>query len=96
MGAPLRVPGISAIKALGSQDYLSRALRPANSRLDSSKLMNTFGLRMPDWKIGVARAVRELVEASTDSPFQTIQKNIAAQADLAALNAKISIKKRPP
>ncbi len=74
LGAPLQVPGISTIKALSSRDYPSRALRPANSRLDSSKLMNTFGLRMPDWKIGVARAVRELVEASTDSPFQTIQK----------------------
>lgn len=75
LGAPLQVPGISAIKALSSQDYPSRAVRPANSRLDSSKLMNAFGLRMPDWKIGVARTVRELVEASAESPFQPKQKS---------------------
>ena len=74
LGAPLRVPGISAIKALGSQDYPSRALRPGNSRLDSSKLMNAFHLRMPDWKIGVARTVRELVEAQQESPFLPLQK----------------------
>jgi dTDP-4-dehydrorhamnose reductase len=74
LDAPLQVSGISAIKALSSQDYPSRALRPANSRLDSSKLMQTFGLRMPDWKIGVARTVRELVESHADNPFEAIKK----------------------
>jgi hypothetical protein len=29
---------------------------------------------MPDWKIGVARAVRELVEAQAESPFQASLK----------------------
>ena len=74
LGAPLQVSGISAIKPISGQDYPSRALRPANSRLDSSKLMQAFCLRMPDWKIGVARTVRELVEASVDNPFSNPQK----------------------
>ena len=74
LDAPLTTPGISAIKALSSQDYPNRAQRPSNSRLDSGKLMNAFHLRMPDWKIGVARAVRELVEAQQENPFLKPQK----------------------
>ena len=74
LGAPLCIPSPMAIKALGSQDYPSRAQRPGNSRLDCSKLMNTFHLRMPDWKIGVARTERELVEASAEDPCQLAKK----------------------
>ena len=69
LDAPLRTPSPMAIKALGTEDYPTRAKRPYNSRLDSSKLMNTFNVRMPDWKIGVARTVRELLESSQDNPF---------------------------
>jgi len=36
------------------------ARRPLNSRLDVTRLEHTFGLRLPHWRSGVARAVAEL------------------------------------
>lgn len=69
LGAPLRISGPEAITPLRSGEYPSRARRPGNSLLDNNKLKNAFRLRMPDWSIGVARAVRELVEAGADNPF---------------------------
>lgn len=38
------------------------ARRPQNSRLDVGLLERRFGLRMPDWRAGVARVVTELNE----------------------------------
>jgi dTDP-4-dehydrorhamnose reductase len=35
------------------------AMRPHNSRLDTSKLQSTFGLVLPPWQAGVARMLRE-------------------------------------
>jgi len=35
------------------------AMRPRNSRLDTTKLQSTFGLCLPDWQAGVARMLRE-------------------------------------
>lgn len=35
------------------------AARPHNSRLDTTKLQSTFGLRLPGWQDGVARMLRE-------------------------------------
>jgi dTDP-4-dehydrorhamnose reductase len=37
------------------------ARRPANSRLDTQKLRNTFGLHLPDWQSGVARMLAEVL-----------------------------------
>ena len=37
------------------------AARPHNSRLDTSRLQNTFGLQLPPWQQGVARMVREIL-----------------------------------
>jgi dTDP-4-dehydrorhamnose reductase len=52
-----RVPRIDAI---ASSDYPTRARRPAYSRLDSRRLYDGFGLRLPDWRRGVAEVVAEL------------------------------------
>lgn len=49
-----------ATRAIASRDYPQKAARPANSQLDCNKLMQTFGLSLPDWQ----DAVRQL--------FQTI------------------------
>jgi dTDP-4-dehydrorhamnose reductase len=35
------------------------ATRPHNSRLNTTKLQTTFGLRLPPWQEGVARMLRE-------------------------------------
>ena len=37
------------------------ARRPLNSRLDTRKLQQTFGLTLPDWRIGVERMLREVL-----------------------------------
>ena len=38
------------------------AARPLNSRLDTSKFQQDFGLRLPDWQAGVQRMLREVLE----------------------------------
>lgn len=42
-----------AVRPIATSDYPTPAKRPANSRLDTSKLRNTFDLTLPDWKSGV-------------------------------------------
>jgi dTDP-4-dehydrorhamnose reductase len=37
-----------------SSAYPVAATRPANSRLDNGKLGSTFGVRLPDWRVGLA------------------------------------------
>ncbi len=42
-----------------SSAYVTLACRPHNSRLDAEKLRRTFGLSLPDWRLGVARMLSE-------------------------------------
>ena len=37
------------------------ARRPLNSRLDTTRLRDTFGLTLPDWRIGVRRMLTEIL-----------------------------------
>jgi dTDP-4-dehydrorhamnose reductase len=39
------------------------APRPANSRLDTSKVMSVFGLNLPSWRDEVAQVVETLIKA---------------------------------
>ena len=41
--------------------FPTAATRPHNSRLDTSKLQATFGLRLPHWQQGVARMLAEIL-----------------------------------
>lgn len=50
------------IKPVPAAQYPVKAPRPANSRLDTSKLRHAFGLHLPDWKQGVAAVVAELAQ----------------------------------
>jgi dTDP-4-dehydrorhamnose reductase len=50
------------VEAISTSDYPTRASRPANARLDCSKLYEAFGLRLPFWREGVAACVRRLLE----------------------------------
>ncbi len=59
LGHPVRVAK-DAIRACTTSDFPTPARRPANSGLDTTKLCETFTLAMPDWKVGVDRAIREL------------------------------------
>lgn len=61
-----RTPGFSglpapeSIAAIGTADYPLPAPRPANSRLDCSRLEADFGLEMPDWQPYLARMLQLL------------------------------------
>ena len=45
---------------IASADYPTRARRPAWSVLGCSRLENTFGLQLPDWRAGLAQVLDEL------------------------------------
>jgi dTDP-4-dehydrorhamnose reductase len=40
-----------------SSDYPTPARRPLNSRLDNDKLAHTFGIRLQDWRVALARCM---------------------------------------
>lgn len=42
------------VHRIASADYPLPAPRPANSRLDCTRLRDTFGLALPDWHVGLA------------------------------------------
>jgi dTDP-4-dehydrorhamnose reductase len=51
-----------AINAVPTSAFPTPARRPHNSRMDTAKLKNTFGLYLPDWRVGVARMLSEVLE----------------------------------
>ena len=58
-GLPVRVAA-AAIKAVPTSAYPTPARRPLNSRLDTRKLRETFGLTLPNWQTGVQRMLQEI------------------------------------
>jgi dTDP-4-dehydrorhamnose reductase len=59
LGAALKVGEIAPI---GTHDYPTAAARPLNSRLDTSRLRERFDIALPDWRDGVARMLREILD----------------------------------
>lgn len=51
-----------AIKPIPASAYPLPAPRPFNSRLNTHKLQDTFGLILPDWQSGITRMLAELSE----------------------------------
>lgn len=51
-----------AIQPVPTSAFPLPAQRPKNSRLDTHKLKNTFGLNLPHWQSGVARMLTEILE----------------------------------
>ena len=49
------------ITPVASSAFPTPARRPLNSRLDTTLLQETFGLRMPDWQNGVNRLLAEIL-----------------------------------
>lgn len=54
---------VTSLSPIGTDGYPTRAKRPANSRLDCTKLASTFGITQPDWHDGVARCVARLLKS---------------------------------
>jgi dTDP-4-dehydrorhamnose reductase len=59
-GQPVRV-GRDAVRAVPTSAFATAARRPHNSRLDTSKLRQAFGLTLPDWRTGVDRMLVEIL-----------------------------------
>ena len=51
----------ATVNGISTEEYPTPAARPANSRLDCAKLERDFGLRLPDWRSGVAACVSNLL-----------------------------------
>lgn len=52
-----KMPEVSAIR---TEDWPTPAKRPADSRMDNSKMARVFGVKMPDWHTSVVRTVDTL------------------------------------
>lgn len=49
-----------AVVPVSSAEFRTAAVRPLNSRLDTAKLRQAFGLELPAWQEGVRRALGQL------------------------------------
>ena len=63
VGKPLKLSPDS-IRAITSSEYPTPARRPANSRLDTSKLRGLFGLELPNWQSGVRHILQQILGES--------------------------------
>jgi dTDP-4-dehydrorhamnose reductase len=59
-GKPLKLLP-EGLKPIPTREYPLPAPRPLNSRLDTRKLRETFGLRLPPWEAGVDRMLNEIL-----------------------------------
>jgi dTDP-4-dehydrorhamnose reductase len=59
-GVSLRMPP-EAIRAITTTEYPLPAKRPANSRLDTTRLRQTFGLVMPHWQAGLDHVLSQII-----------------------------------
>lgn len=50
-----------AIAPVPTSAFPTPARRPANSRLDCTRLRTAFGLHLPDWRVGVDRMLQEIL-----------------------------------
>lgn len=60
-GLPLKA-GPEAVEAVPTSAFPTPARRPHNSRLETRKLREAFGLSLPDWRVGVDRMLREVLD----------------------------------
>ena len=54
---------VTSVQPVASRDFPMKAKRPLNSRLETKKLREKFGLVLPDWRQGVERATLEILRA---------------------------------
>lgn len=59
-GRPLKA-GVRDIEAIPTRDYPTPAARPLNSRLDTTRFRQAFGLHLPPWQQGVDRMLAEVL-----------------------------------
>ena len=47
------------VAPIGTADYSAKAVRPANSELDCSRIANVFGIGQPDWRDALSRQLTD-------------------------------------
>ncbi|MFW2175817.1 dTDP-4-dehydrorhamnose reductase [Acinetobacter guillouiae] len=52
---------IQKVNAIETTAYPTPAKRPLNSRLNTNKLQINFKIHLPDWKLGVAQVLEEII-----------------------------------
>lgn len=52
---------VTQVNPVPTSSFPTPAKRPHNSRLDTYKFQQTFGLVLPDWKVGVERMLAEIL-----------------------------------
>ena len=52
------------IRPIPSSEYSTAAKRPANSRMDTSRLRKTFGVELPVWHSGVRQVLQQILRES--------------------------------
>ena len=52
------------VTAITTADYPTPVRRPANSRLNCDRLRQSFGLELPDWRVGVETCVARLAQSA--------------------------------
>jgi dTDP-4-dehydrorhamnose reductase len=57
---PALKAGLEQIAAISTTEYPTPAARPANSRLDNSKLKAVFGLELPSWQQGLTQVMQSI------------------------------------
>lgn len=53
------------VKGIPSREYTTAAIRPMYTGLDKSKIINTFGIRIPHWKESLGSMLQELTASET-------------------------------
>ncbi len=61
---PVLKTKVGNITAITTVDYPTPAARPANSRLDNTKLKNTFNVELPSWQLGLQQVMQTLTLSS--------------------------------
>ncbi len=49
------------VRRITTQDYPTPAKRPANSRLDNTKIQNVYGIKLPQWRSSLGACVERLL-----------------------------------
>jgi dTDP-4-dehydrorhamnose reductase len=59
---------VRTVRPIRTQDYPTKARRPANSRFDLTRLREVFGVEPPDWRVALARELDALAPALAAPP----------------------------
>jgi dTDP-4-dehydrorhamnose reductase len=69
-GAAFPEAKLARLVPIPSTEYPTPAKRPANSRLDCSRLKNVFGFIMPDWQQSVSAVMAEVMTRESPAVFK--------------------------